>query len=100
MKYKTKKAFSAWISGVGPESANFFDEERFNNAVYESIKEGDVIDEDDLNLIIKENTHIKWNEDSIINFCEQTCRRIDAIIHFLDFLKSKKGIDVYQIIEE
>lgn len=98
MKTNTKKTFAAWIGGAGPESAHFFDEERFNNAVYELIKEGDVIDEDDIALIIKENTNIKWDDDSITNFCERTVGRIGNIIGFLDFLKEKKQINLYNKI--
>lgn len=100
MKTTTKDAWTRFIGGPGPFSGSDFDRKLFNIAVYESIMNEDngVVDEDDLAPIIREK-HEKWDEEAIIKFCDKIKIRFDAIVSFLDFIKAKKNVDIYRIME-
>lgn len=94
MNKNTKEALEHWLNGAGPESENPYDNERFYNVVFESLKEGEILDLDDIVESVKEN--LSWtNEDFIQKFADETTIKIGAIFGFIEYLKNKKQINIY-----
>ena len=96
MKSNTKQALSLWINGAAPESAHPCDMNRFHNFVYECLINGENIDTDELADTISEN--LTWNDEKIRKFSEGTVIHIKKIMEFIDFLKSKKQINIYNLL--
>jgi hypothetical protein len=96
MERNTKDALIRWIRGAAPESAHPYDMERFYNVVFECLKNGENIDSDELAEIIREN--LKWHENQVLDFSEETVITIEKIMKFIDFLKSEKQINLYNLL--
>lgn len=96
MKSNTKEALTRWINGAAPESAHPYDMNRFYNLVYECLVNGENIDSDELAEMIREN--LKWHEGQVQSFSEETVISIEKIMGFIDFLKSEKQINLYNLL--
>jgi len=70
--------------------------ERFYNVVFECLKNGENINSDELAEIIREN--LKWHENQVLDFSEETVITIEKIMKFIDFLKSEKQINLYNLL--
>ena len=97
METSTKVALTRWITGAGPESPHPLDLKRFYNVVYECIKNGEYVDSDELAEIISQN--LKWDEKQINSFSIDSAIQIEKIAGFIDFLKSEKQINIYNLLK-
>ncbi len=91
-----KLAMEKWITGAAPESAHPFDMRRYYDIIFECLKNDDRINSEELSTIIKEN--LKWGEEKIEDFASEKAILADNIIGFVKYLKSQKGINVFELI--
>jgi len=93
MDNQTKQQLSKWI-GSFPESGHPFDEERFYELIFQCLKNEDYIDSDDIKNMLVEKEK-KWSDDYMNEFALDKSALISRIISFVDFLKEKKKINIY-----
>lgn len=96
MEKEMKLAMERWINGAAPESAHPFDMRRYYDIIFECLKYGDRINSEDLAKMIKEN--LKWGDEKIEEFALEKAILADHIIGFVEYLKSQKGINVFNLI--
>lgn len=98
METNTKLVLTRWIRGAAPESSHPDDMTRFYNVVYERLKSNDYINSDELAKVISEN--LKWDKNQINDFSIDTVIHIEKIIGFINFLKSEKQINIFNLLKE
>ncbi len=96
MEVEVKSAINKWIKGPGPESTNENDMRRYYDIIYQCLISGCRIDSDDIERIIKEN--LNWDSAVIEDFASEKAILADDIIGFIDYLKSEKNINIYNLL--
>ena len=96
MKTSIKKALDKWIKGANPFSYHTLDMNRFNELVYECIKEDYILTYEDIADALKE--HTKLIDAKVHEKSEDFEMRAESIRGFIQFLKYEKDIYIKSLL--
>lgn len=91
-----KKSAEVWIKAAAADSVHPYDMNRFYDLIFKCIELGETIDYEEIKTLIHQN--LKWNEEYVVEFAKDKAILAEKIIGFIDYLKSERQINVYNLL--